>query len=62
MRKKNRKALCRKIVLRLPDLDHTKTAILNSLSSPPLHTAPNYHTFSRLTEVPFSQRGPAILA
>lgn len=25
MRKKNRKPLCRKIVLRLPDLDHTKT-------------------------------------
>lgn len=34
MRKKNRKALCRKIALRLPDLDHTKTAVLNSLSSP----------------------------
>jgi len=31
-------------------------------TSPPLHTAPNYHTFSRLTEVPFSQRGPATLA
>jgi site-specific recombinase XerD len=34
MRKKNRKPPCRKIVLRLPDLDHTKSAVLNSLSSP----------------------------
>ncbi len=34
MRKKNRKPPCRRIVLRLPDLDHTKSAVLNSLSSP----------------------------
>jgi site-specific recombinase XerC len=40
MRKKNRKPPCRKIVLRLPDLDHTKTAVLNSLSSP--HSRRNY--------------------
>jgi hypothetical protein len=40
MRKKNRKPVCRKIILRLPDLDHTKTAVLNSLSSP--HSRRNY--------------------
>ena len=40
MRKKNRKPHCRKIVLRLPDLEHTKTAVLNSLSSP--HSRRNY--------------------
>ena len=34
MRKRNRKAPCRKIVLRLPDLDQTMSAVLNSLSSP----------------------------
>jgi hypothetical protein len=34
MRKKNRKPICRKIVLRLPDLDHAKNAVLNSLNSP----------------------------
>ena len=35
MRKKNRKKLiCRRIVLRLPDLDQAKSAVLNSLSSP----------------------------
>jgi integrase len=34
MRKRNRKATCRKILLRLPDLDQTKSAVLNSLSSP----------------------------
>ena len=33
-RRENRKAPCRKIVLRLPDLDQTKSAVLNSLSSP----------------------------
>ncbi len=33
MRKKNKKPLRRKIVLRLPDLDHSKNAVLNSLSS-----------------------------
>jgi site-specific recombinase XerD len=32
--------MCRKIVLRLPDLDHSKTAVLNSLSSP--HSRRNY--------------------
>ena len=40
MQKKSRNPLCRKIVLRLPDLDHTKTAVLNSLSSP--HSRRNY--------------------
>jgi site-specific recombinase XerC len=40
MRKKSRKSPCRKIVLRLPDLDHTKSAVLNSLSSP--HSRRNY--------------------
>jgi site-specific recombinase XerC len=40
MRKKSRKPLSRKIVLRLPDLDHTKAAVLNSLSSP--HSRRNY--------------------
>jgi len=34
MRKKKRKLPCRKIVLRLPVLDHAKSAVLNSLSSP----------------------------
>jgi Phage integrase family len=34
MRKKNKKPLRRKIVLRLPDLDHAKSSVLNSLSSP----------------------------
>jgi site-specific recombinase XerD len=34
MRKRNRKAPRRKIVLRLPDLDQAKSAVLNSLSSP----------------------------
>jgi site-specific recombinase XerC len=34
MRKKNRKPPCRKIVLRLPDLDQAKSGVLNSLSSP----------------------------
>jgi site-specific recombinase XerC len=34
MRKKNKKPLGRKIVLRLPDLDHAKSSVLNSLSSP----------------------------
>ena len=34
MRKKNRKPSRCKIVLRLPDLDHAKTSVLNSLSSP----------------------------
>jgi site-specific recombinase XerD len=33
MRKKNKKPLRRKIVLRLPDLDHSKNAVLNSQSS-----------------------------
>ena len=34
MRKKKRKPLRRKIVLRLPDLDHAKNSVLNSLNSP----------------------------
>ena len=40
MRKKSRKPPSRKIVLRLPDLGHTKSAVLNSLSSP--HSRRNY--------------------
>ena len=39
-RKKSKKLIRRKIVLRLPDLDHTKSAVLNSLSSP--HSRRNY--------------------
>ena len=31
MRKRNWKAPCRKIVLRLPDLDQAKSSVLNSL-------------------------------
>ena len=34
MRKKNKKHNRARIVLRLPDLDHSKTSVLNSLSSP----------------------------
>ena len=34
MPKKTRKHVVRKTVLRLPDLDHSKTSVLNSLSSP----------------------------
>jgi hypothetical protein len=34
MPKRTRKHVVRKIVLRLPDLDHAKTSVLNSLSSP----------------------------
>jgi hypothetical protein len=40
MRKKSRKPPSRRVVLRLPDLDHTKSAVLNSLSSP--HSRRNY--------------------
>jgi len=40
MRKKSRKPPSCKIVLRLLDLDHTKAAVLNSLSSP--HPRRNY--------------------
>jgi len=40
MRKRNRWAFCRKIVLRLPDLDHAKSGVLNSLSSS--HSRRNY--------------------
>jgi hypothetical protein len=40
MRKKNRRPICRKSVLKLPDLDHAKSAVLNSLSSP--HSRRNY--------------------
>src|ERR1700722_2123148 len=34
MRKKSKKPLRHKIVLRLPDLDHAKRSVLNTLSSP----------------------------
>ena len=34
MPKRSRKHVVRKTVLRLPDLDHAKTSVLNSLSSP----------------------------
>ena len=34
MRKKSKKPVRRKIVLRLPDLDHAKSSVLDSLSSP----------------------------
>lgn len=34
MRKRNRRPPFRKMVLKLPDLDHAKSAVLNSLSSP----------------------------
>src|SRR5580692_8865744 len=40
MHKRNKKPPCRKIVLKLPDLDHAKSAVLNSLSSP--HSRRNY--------------------
>jgi hypothetical protein len=40
MRKRNRRPPCRKIVLKLPDLDQAKSAVLNSLSSP--HSRRNY--------------------
>src|SRR5580700_6005374 len=40
MHKKSKRPPRRKIVLRLPDLDHTKSAVLNSLSSP--HSRRNY--------------------
>src|SRR5215831_3655952 len=40
MRKRSRKLPRRKIVLRLPDLDHTKAAVTKSLSSP--HSRRNY--------------------
>jgi hypothetical protein len=35
MLRKKLKPNYRKIVLRLPDLDHAKASVLNSLSSPP---------------------------
>ena len=40
MRKKRKRPIFQKIVLRLPDLDHAKSAVLNSLSSP--HSRRNY--------------------
>ena len=40
MPNKTRKHFVRKTVLRLPDLDHAKTSVLNSLSSP--HSRRNY--------------------
>jgi hypothetical protein len=40
MHKGNKRLPCHKIVLKLPDLDHAKSAVLNSLSSP--HSRRNY--------------------
>jgi integrase len=40
MHKRYRRPPCRKIVLKLPDSDHAKSAVLNSLSSP--HSRRNY--------------------
>lgn len=40
MRTRKGRPICRKIVLRLPELDHAKTSVLNSLSSP--HSRRNY--------------------
>jgi integrase len=40
MRKRNRRLPCRKIVLKFPDLDHAKSAVLDSLGSP--HSRRNY--------------------
>lgn len=40
MRKRNRRPPHRKIVLKLPDLDHANSAVLNSLISP--HSKRNY--------------------
>lgn len=40
MHKKSMKPPCHKIVLRLPDLDHTKSAVINNLRSP--HSRRNY--------------------
>ena len=34
MHKGNKRLPCHKIVLKLPDLDHAKSAVLNRLSSP----------------------------
>ena len=34
MRRRSNKLILKKIVLRLPDPDHTKSAVLSSLSSP----------------------------
>jgi hypothetical protein len=34
MGRKKAKPNCRRIALRLPDLDHSKLAVLNSLASP----------------------------
>ena len=40
MHKRDKRPPCRNIVLKLPDLDHAKSAVLNSLSSP--HSRRNY--------------------
>jgi Transcriptional regulator PadR-like family len=40
MHKRDKRLPCSKIVLKLPDLDHAKSAVLNSLSSP--HSRRNY--------------------
>lgn len=41
MRRRNKRPPCRKIVLKLPDLDQAKSAVLNSLSS--THSRRNYN-------------------
>jgi hypothetical protein len=43
MRRKSRKPIRREIVLRLPELDHAKSAVLSSLSSP--NSRRNYEQF-----------------
>ena len=40
MHKRTKRPCCHKIILKLPDLDHAKSAVLNSLSSP--HSRINY--------------------
>jgi hypothetical protein len=40
MHKRNKRPACHKIVLKHPDLDHAKSAVLNSLSLP--HSRRNY--------------------
>lgn len=40
MPRRSNKVVPRKFVLRLPDLDHAKSSVLNSLSSP--HSRRNY--------------------
>ncbi len=40
MHKRTKRPRCHEIILKLPDLDHAKSAVLNSLSSP--HSRRNY--------------------